>query len=408
MATSRRPHTRELIAAGASVRALACSAARAGWSVHAADLFGDADLRAAAVSMVAAGSCGGLAYPQSLVAAVAGLPSAVPWCYTGAVENHPDVIAAIAAERPLLGTTAAGARAVRDHALLAEVVRAAEVGYPTTFNTPADVPRDGTFLVKPRASAAGRGIAVWDRTAVDRSVGAHVWQQRVPGAPWAAAYVISRTGHCRLWGLSRQLVGVPWCHARPFAYCGSIDVPLEVMPRVMQEPLARLGRAIAAAFAPQGLTGLVGIDLIVDASSSIHVIEVNPRPTASMELVERRTGESLAATHLAACGGETQPPRSCRPQPAIWAKAVLFASREIRVEHDPTASFRHACKPAHAAEQAWPLVADIPCPGTVIPAGAPLLTVFAAADADAPVLDRLRRRAAMIDSAMSAGEPARL
>jgi predicted ATP-grasp superfamily ATP-dependent carboligase len=406
MATSRRPGGHDLIAVGASVRAFACSAARAGWEVHAVDLFGDADLQAMAATTTVVAACGNLRYPQSLVVAAAGLPAA-PWCYTGALENHPDVIAAIAARRPLLGATAAAVQAVRDHARLAEVLRAAGFDFPDTFTTPGHPPRDGTFLVKPRASAGGRGIAVWDRSAEDRDPNAWVWQRRIAGESWAAAFILSRVGDVRLWGVSRQLVGCDWCHARPFAYCGSIDMPLTLLTPHIRDSLERLGRTIAAAFAPLGLAGLVGLDLIIDCAGRLHVIEVNPRSTASMELVERTTGESLAAVHVTACGGEPpHPPARC-PQDVTWGKAVLFAAHDVVIDAERAAGLQRACLPRTAHEAAWPVLADVPCTGTVIPAAAPLLTVFAAADGRSAVLDRLRTRAAAIDAVVSASEPPR-
>jgi len=406
MATSRRPDGHDLIAVGASVRAFACSAARAGWTVHAADLFGDADLRAVAATTLAAGMCGGLRYPHSLVAAAAELPPA-PWCYTGGLENHPDVIATIAAQRPLLGASAAATRAIRDHAWLADVLRPTGVGFPDTFTTPAHVPRDGTYLVKPRASAGGRGIAVWDRTSDDRDPGAHVWQRRVPGESWAAAFVVRRDGEARLWGVSRQLVGLDWCHARPFAYCGSLDVPLRLVPPLVRTSLDRLGQALAGACGPLGLVGLVGVDAVVDQAGDVHAIEINPRPTASMELIERSTGDSLAVAHVTACGGPVPTTPRMSPQAALWGKAVLCAPHDVVIDARSGTRLELACPPLTAAEEAWPVLADIPCAGTTIPRRAPLLTIFAAADTHAAVLDRLQQRTAAIDTALSTGKPSR-
>ena len=372
--------------------------------VHAADLFGDADLRAVAATTTAVGGCGESPYPQSLVSAAATLPVA-PWCYTGAVENHPNIIAAIAGQRLLLGTAAAAASAVRDHARLADVLQTAGVGFPDTFSTPAHVPRDGTFLVKPRASAGGRGIAGWDHDARGREHDAHVWQRRIPGESWAAAFVVSHAGTARLWGVSRQLVGCDWCHARPFAYCGSLDLPLPLVPPHIRDALDRVGNTVATTFAPLGLAGLIGIDLVVDPAGNVHVIEMNPRPTASMELIERSTGESLAGVHVAACGGHVPARSAPGPGTTIWGKAVLFAAHDIVIDAARLTRLQRACLPLTAAETTWPVLADIPCVGTAIPEAAPLLTVFAAAADHARLLGRLRHRAAAIDAVISAGEP---
>ena len=404
MTTSRRPDLPNLIVVGASVRAFACSAQRAGWSVHAADLFGDADLRAVAITTLAV-TGGPAPYPASLVEAATEFPSG-PWCYTGAMENHPRVIDTLAARRPLLGASADAARAVRDHRRLADVIRRAGLDFPETFLNPSLAPRDGSFLVKPRASAGGRGIARWDAAAGHGDLDAHVWQRWIDGECWAAAFAIDRHGRGRLWGTSRQLIGLEWCHARSFAYCGSVDVSLPTLAPMLRAQLDRLGQALADAFAALGLVGLVGADLIVDPAGRVHLIEINPRPTASMELVERSTGESMAAVHLTACGGDQPPTAARRPTITIWGKAVLFAALDLRIDMAHVAAMRVACRPRGDAERDWPTLADIPCTGTSISAGAPLITIFAAGDSHADVLERLRLRAAAVDAIVSAGQPA--
>jgi len=96
-----------LLIMGASVRSFAVSAARAGFEVHAADLFADLDLRAVAATVRSPRP-----YPDGLPTAVASQPAGAV-AYTGAVENHPTVIAAIARDRPLAGCLPAAIEAVR-------------------------------------------------------------------------------------------------------------------------------------------------------------------------------------------------------------------------------------------------------------------------------------------------------
>lgn len=79
MKTSRTADApKDLVVVGASVRAIAGSAARAGFIVHAADLFGDLDLRELAATVETVRP-----YPAGLPAAIAAFPPA-PWIYTGA------------------------------------------------------------------------------------------------------------------------------------------------------------------------------------------------------------------------------------------------------------------------------------------------------------------------------------
>lgn len=364
-----------IIILGASARALAHSASAAGWEVHAADLFGDVDLRAVAPAAIRVASRD--EYPGNLAVAAAAMPAG-PWCYTGAIENHPDLIDAIGMARPLAGTPAAAVRMVRDPARLAASLRAAGLRFPETVTAPMGVPEDGTFLLKPRAGAAGRGIRPWVRPMAggESRPEQWVWQRRIAGAPHAAAFIVAHDGP-RLIGLSRQLIGEPWCHAGAFAYCGSVVVPKASIPNGVAAQLARIGSVLAA---EHDLVGAVGVDVVIDAAGDVWVIEVNPRFTASMELHERSTGESVAALHLHACGFAmnvaTPPrrPRACR----VWAKAVLHAPLSIGITDPLVATWQRSAAAWGRDEGGLPALADIPAPGQTIPRGAPLLTVFAA------------------------------
>jgi predicted ATP-grasp superfamily ATP-dependent carboligase len=384
---------RAMIVVGASVRGMAQSARRAGMVVHAADLFGDADLRSIARTVVRLGTVfGGPPYPDGLPEAVRTMP-VVPFCYTGGLENHPDLVDALARDRPLAGNPGAALKAVRDHGKLAAAVRSAGLGYPDTRLRPDDVPRDGSFLVKPRHSAGGGGIAAWHRETDPRPREAGlVWQRRVAGKAWAAAFVCHR-GKARLYAVSRQLVGEPWCRARAFSYCGSLDVPLIALPAPARRQLDALGQVLAGHFE---LVGLVGADLIIDRRGRVHVIEINPRPTASMELGERATGESMATTHLAACGfGRT---RGRRPMPTtgIWAKAVVFVVEPRSVDGPLAARLAFQDAMWTARDGGWPALADFPEVGERLSVGAPLVSVFARGTDARAARRALRRRVTLV------------
>lgn len=382
---------RQVVVIGASARAFAESATRAGWQVYAADLFGDVDLQAASVAShrLRGGGPGG--YPHGLPAAIAAFPPG-PCVYTGAVENHPDVVAAIAGVRPLAGCGPTAIATVRDPARLADIVRGAGLHHPATACAPHGLATDGSFLVKPVRSAGGHGIARWRGQAL-AAPEAFIWQEFVTGESWSAAYVAAPEG-CRLVAASRQLVGCEWCGAKPFTYCGSIDVPLAAVAPGIRDAFERLGDALWAA---GGLVGLIGVDVVVDAAHAVHVIEVNPRPTASMELAERATGRSLAALHLAACGFPS-PAAACRPASGgAWAKAVAFAEKSTAVLPD-------ALEPLAAAwheADGLPAIADIPAAGELVPAGGPLVTVFATGVDAGAAARSLRDRIATVREVLS-------
>src|SRR4051812_38200553 len=100
---------RELILIGASVRAAAWSARRAGFTPWCADLFGDVDLRQVAQMRTIAVDD----YPHGFAEIMKAAPS-VPWMYTGALENRPKLVDQLAKQRALWGAEADVLRRVRD------------------------------------------------------------------------------------------------------------------------------------------------------------------------------------------------------------------------------------------------------------------------------------------------------
>src|SRR5215472_7164950 len=84
---------------GASTRAAAQSAIRAGLVPVCGDQFADADLRAIARVIEIAD------YPRGAVRAAHQVPGC-PWMYTGGWENHPRLVGALSAARPLWGNGA--------------------------------------------------------------------------------------------------------------------------------------------------------------------------------------------------------------------------------------------------------------------------------------------------------------
>ena len=393
---------------------MADSASRAGWDVHAADLFCDLDLQAiakVAVPVAHGTDDAATGYPWSLITAAEDFPPSTAWCYTGAIENHPDLIDAIARVRPLAGNPSDVVRRLRDPAELAPAASAAGLSFPETLSSPDGVPLDGTWLIKPLAGAGGRGIRRWTRAVADqtmpRATKANqlpIWQRYTTGTPLSASFCFSE-GATRLLGVSRQLIGEPWCHAGPFAWCGAVALQT-ASGRTDTDPLVasleRLGGVLAERFRP---VGLVGVDLVADAAASITVIEVNPRPTASMELFERSGSGSIAADHLAACGFATPSAITLEqplPLPAsTWAKAVLFATEPTPVSQSLIDCLTRETSPWTQADRGWPALADIPRPGQTIATGAPVVTIFATGTND-DALAILRDRVACVDALLSA------
>jgi len=302
----------KLVILGASTRAAAFSAIRAGIRPICGDMFADADLRQVASILEVPD------FPRKLRLATQSVPP-LPWIYTGALENSPSQIHAVSQRHQLLGNGATVLRSCRDPWNIQRVVE--QAGLPTLELRTSEhaPPHDGNWIIKPYRSAAGRNMARWEDQACAPQE-AHYFQRFQSGCPISAAFLglspQPEQSSAELLGVSTQLIGSPRLNAPHFGYCGSIvpsqiddlieiSLPLlnhkPIRPRPAEQSLTQLliqaGQAIAREC---HLRGLFGIDFIWDGNQA-WILEVNPRYTASMELVECALDRPLLDWHRRAC-----------------------------------------------------------------------------------------------------------
>ncbi|MEX0678832.1 MAG: ATP-grasp domain-containing protein [Pirellulales bacterium] len=375
---------RVLTIVGSSARAAAFSAVRAGCHVRAADLFADVDL-----CRICADTRVGI-YPAGLAAVVRG-PQGGAWMYTGALENHPSLVDAMARARPLWGNPADVLCRVRSPRLVAETLRKHGLSCPRVTMDSQAVPRDGSWLSKPCRSAGGVRIAVWDHNspAASRSHGRY-FQQFIEGTAYSAVYVAAR-GHARLLGVTRQLIGQSWTGATGFRYCGSIG-PIE-LPAAATDRFAAIGEVLAGEFK---LVGLFGVDAIVN-SAGVWPVEVNPRYTASVEILERAGGVRAIELHAAACEENELPKRVERTNGPVSGKAIVFASSQLEI------SAAWTDRALAANDDRRPMWADIPAEGSMIEPGWPIVTVLVDAPDEAAVDHALRENAEKVRAQLRVG-----
>jgi predicted ATP-grasp superfamily ATP-dependent carboligase len=351
---------------------------RAGFQVVAADLFSDADLRQIAPATQID------RYPEGLLDWLRRLqPKPDAWMYTGALENHPELVDAMASVAPLWGNGAEALREVRSPLKLAEFLQADGLLFPETRETLADLPQDGSWLAKTGRGASGSGVRAFTNDA--SQVADRVYQRRVAGIPYSAVYVAGG-GNAALLGVVEQLVGENWLHASEFQYCGAIG-PLQLPPEICDE-IGRIGCRLARHF---GLKGLFGVDLMI-AGEQVWTIEVNPRYTASTEVVERGTKVLSIAAHSTACinGDLVRLPDESAFDP--HGKAILFARKSVRIGH----AFAQWAK-NELVHLPWPTLADIPDADSTIKQGQPVLTVFADSGSADDLKQNLQNRVAEIE-----------
>ena len=383
-----RKATRVLIA-GTSARAAAESAARAGFEVTAIDAFGDLDQHPSVQARSVLRDCGARRFTAPDVARVAQAVPCDAVAYLSPFENHPRAVATLARGRELWGNGPATLRRVREPLNVMRALRHRGFAAPAVLAKgpddarrpvlnpdvePDSLPDVVSWLAKPFASGGGHRVRPWKP--FDRVPRGCYLQERVEGTPGSVSFVAAG-GRAVPLGVSRQLIGESVFGASGYRYCGTILAA--GADDSLVEAACLLAQALAQEF---GLVGVNGIDFIA-RDGILHAIEVNPRWSASMELVERAYGLSVFGAHVQACSAGALPTfdlaHARRHAPAV-GKAIVFARRDVTL----------------GDTRRWiedPSVRDVPHPGERIPSGRPVCTVFATGRDAAACYEALVRRA---------------
>ncbi len=112
------------------------------------------------------------------------------------------------------------------------------------------------------------------------------------------------------------------------------------------------------------------------------VVEVNPRPTGSLESIEAAHEVGVFSAHLDGCAGRLSPMASASAQRRAAGKAILFATRDVRV----------------GDTSGWPErgIRDVPHPHERIAAGHPICTLLSVQSSPDAVVADLEARAAAL------------
>ena len=251
------------------------------------------------------------------------------------------------------------------------------------------------MLFRSRCFRGSNGTGVWELCDADAQLQADVskayFQQRVEGRLMAVVYAIGPNWTATL-GITAQLVGAS--STASFQYSGSTALRQELESVVLQQ-LERLASVLAMNFQ---LRGLIGVDFLV-ADDRVWVLEINPRYTASVEIVERNYHVSAIDAHLAAFSETTYQATSRQElQRQMYGKAILYAKQDTLIDAD---FFAWAIEQSGLGMEST--LADIPTAGSKILRGRPILTVFASTTR-AGDNNSLQRRLAEVEARLYGGE----
>jgi uncharacterized protein len=362
--------TRTVLIAAASGRALAGSARRAGYAPLVTDFFGDQDTIAAAQAHVRIKPHHGRGIdPDELIAAfhmlAANRDPRGAVCGTG-FEDRPDLLARIAQHWTLIGNSATTVEQIKNPIFLAGLCRRCGIPHP---DTRLDAPNDSPGWLAKRRGGAG-GAHIRSAGTVQSASKADYYQREVRGD--AVSALALADGHTAIvLGLSAQ-----WSSPapeQPFRYGGAVQpAPLA------RETADALTDAVQQVTSLISLVGLNSFDFLVDGRA-FHLLEINPRPGATLDIFESQCSKSMFAMHVEACQGvlPNAPPTFGRAA----ASAIVYADNDI-----PQIPFLN-----------WPRwTGDRPIAGSSISAQSPICTVLASAATTALARKLVDRRARVI------------
>lgn len=343
-----------VLIAAFSARALAASARRAGYRPLVVDCFGDTDT----VALTEASRCLParvqvgftfrplLAALESLAADSASPP--IGLVLGAGFECNPRLVAKLAERFTLIGNDAATIARAKDPQQFFSVLDTLGIPHPETR---LDAPEDPDGWLMKRIGGSG-GLHIHRCPAQPRPDKRRYFQRQIAGEQISLLGLVSEKSAA--FAVSRQWTS-PLAR-RPFRYGGAAGSLL------LDEDLeARLIEMSLAVSETLSLNGIVSFDFLVN-NGEASLLEVNPRPGATLDVFDDAAGTLFKAHIEASRGGDPAALLAAGWHPPIArAAAFLYADRG----------------PLTARAVAWPdWAADRPQPGSVIGAGQPLATVI--------------------------------
>jgi predicted ATP-grasp superfamily ATP-dependent carboligase len=381
-----------ILIVGLSTRAIVESAVRCGYDVVTVDYFGDRDQRALVENYALQRDFGRPFSAEALLEASHELEfDAV--VFASSLENHPEVVEKLGQGRRLLGNPPPVLRKVRDWTKLRAVCDDEEIPYPTTLLPGEETEADPgvSWLRKPVRSGGGHDIELWSGQPLDQD---HVLQEHLEGRPASAAFVADGTCSVLL-AVTEQLIGREALGARGYTWCGNILPFADGSSERVSEILRSVERTVERLTRRFGLRGVNGIDFVIadgldgpNGRPQPSLVEVNPRYTASMELVERAYGVSVFDLHVRSFGGELPPflLEERLDHSGFHGKGIVYAERDVVMPG--TDGWRSEGR------------RDIPFSGEEIEAGHPICTVLAEGESRAGCWRTLVRKAEDVRTAL--------
>ncbi|MEW8049659.1 MAG: ATP-grasp domain-containing protein [Candidatus Thiodiazotropha endolucinida] len=208
------------------------------------------------------------------------------------------------------------------------------------------------WLIKRAASCGGQGVAYFsaEHAAADSTC---YYQKFIPGQVMSVLFIADGKRHH---SIGYNMLGITGSTTpAPFLYSGAIgQVSLQDVVR------SQIELAVDKLVSDLGLRGINSLDFIRN-DAGVFVIDLNPRPTATLDLYEHLIPDGWIKHHIEACRGEL-PVVPIVGSTVMHGHQIIYAPRDIEIP----------------VEMSWPQwVKDRPSAGTRIIEGQPLCSLYA-------------------------------
>jgi hypothetical protein len=372
---------KNVLVVGVDAVAVASSAKRAGYTVYAADYFGDVDLQmvcAEFMAMITQGkgkSCGRITSnfkPEAFLEMAKNLSKkhridAV--LLSSGLDDHFHILYKLNDLIPILGNSPSVIQNIREKPKFFDELKRLKVPHPETLiakdvlEVKAAAAKIGyPVIVKSIKGFGGTNVKLAQNPIeVERAfsevstVGEHVLVQEFINGIHASMSLLVADENVKILSINEQLLGLPSVFEHePFGYCGNI-VPLHVANSTF-EKCKVVAEKIALHF---DLKGSNGIDIVISKSGTPYVIEVNPRFQGTLECVEKIFGINMVKSHVHACLYGVLP--KIRDKPSNFCtRLILYAPKRVLVPN----------------LRVFKEVRDVPFPESMIETGEPLCSIL--------------------------------
>ncbi len=334
-----------------SARLLAQSAKKIGFLPLVVDCFSDVDTQEIALDFVKVANLS-VKNVKKAISLLSEHHSVTHIIYGSGLENQQDSLNYLEKNFTVLGNSLTIFSAIQNKIYFFKKLKQLNIAFPETcFQAPEN---KNNWLTKPLAGEGGFGIKMNAAESKDC-----YWQKYCVGMPKSVLFIATGSEY-KIIGFHKQFV--TQLNKYPFVFAGVIN-----QPELNDAVVLSLKQTLKKLVNKFSLKGINSLDFI-ENNNQCYVLEVNPRPSASLNLYDL----GLLSEHIDSClGGEAALalPEPCEVKalspnnPSLYrAYKILFAKTDITI----------------SSQIIWPLwVSDIPQKGSIINTAMPICSIIA-------------------------------